>query len=160
VLLVLVRHGIAVDRLDPACPPDAHRPLTDKGVRRTRAAAEGLMCLLEARPDRVLSSPLLRARQTAELLVEACELDRFEITPALRPGSDPRRLLAELDQDAEETVICAGHAPNLDRVIAHLAGSADEFTWLKKSGACAFDLSGPSPLLLFLAQPRTLRRLA
>ena len=118
------------------------------------------MRLLPEPPALVLSSPWLRARETAQLLTEAAGLARFRSTRSLLPWAAPRELLDELASNEAAVVLCAGHAPHLDTLIAHLAGSSQDFTWLKKAGACAFDMSGPTPLLQFLAQPRTLRRLA
>src|SRR5277367_870696 len=60
MLLYLVRHGIAVDPNDPKSPPEPERPLTAKGVQKTRAAALGLQAL-GVKPDVLLSSPYVRA---------------------------------------------------------------------------------------------------
>ena len=65
MLLYLVRHGIAMDREDPNCPPDTERALTPRGMKRTHAAALGLLAL-KVKPDAALTSPgWLRAAQTA-----------------------------------------------------------------------------------------------
>ena len=70
MILYLVRHGIAVDRNDPKSPPEPERPLTAKGVQKTRAAALGLQAL-GAKPDVLITSPYVRAAQTAEIFAEA-----------------------------------------------------------------------------------------
>ena len=92
MLLYLVRHGIAVDREDPNSPPDPERPLTPRGMKRTHAAALGLAAM-KIEPDAVLTSPWLRAVQTAQL---ACAPLGVEVTIA-RPtgiyGPGDRRLL-------------------------------------------------------------------
>ena len=69
MLLYLVRHGIAMDREDPNCPPDTERPLTPRGMKRTHAAALGLLAM-KVKPDAVLTSPWLRSVQTAEIFCE------------------------------------------------------------------------------------------
>ena len=57
--IVLLRHGIAIDRDHPDCPPDPERFLTSEGQQRTRRAVKGLR-RLDVRPDLVLSSPWTR----------------------------------------------------------------------------------------------------
>src|ERR1700683_1369750 len=93
----LIRHGIAVDREDPNCPPDTERPLTPKGIKRSRAAALGLLAL-KVKPDAVLTSPWLRALQTAELFCQTFGIPSKKIirTDALKGTSPPSDLLHEL----------------------------------------------------------------
>ena len=69
VLIYLVRHAIAEDRELRADLPDEERRLTDKGMRRMRRAVEGLAAL-EVEVDTIWTSPLRRAKETAELLAE------------------------------------------------------------------------------------------
>ncbi|MGB7437560.1 MAG: histidine phosphatase family protein, partial [Candidatus Acidiferrum sp.] len=64
--LYIVRHGVAIDREDPKCPADPDRFLTDEGIEKTRLAAEGV-AEIAAVPDLILTSPYVRAVQTAEL---------------------------------------------------------------------------------------------
>lgn len=163
MILVLFRHGIAVDRLDPACPPDEERPLTAKGVRRTRRAARGLRAL-GVRPRVVLTSPLVRAVQTAELAMEELGVEPSVLarTDLLRPGAPAGGLLRHLKDRGVEEALCAGHAPNLDFVLAASLGIRGEPPFaLKKAGAAAVDLvplGGPGTLL-WLLEPRALRTL-
>ena len=70
MILYIVRHGIAVDREDPKAPPEAERPLTAKGIQKTRSAALGLRSA-GAKPDVLITSPYVRAAQTAEIFAEA-----------------------------------------------------------------------------------------
>src|SRR6266850_5759996 len=67
--LLIVRHAIAVPHGTPEVPED-ERPLTPRGEKRFRAAARGLVRICR-RPDVLLSSPLVRARQTADIAAEA-----------------------------------------------------------------------------------------
>ena len=86
--LYIVRHAIAVERGDPAYPWDDDRPLTPEGIHKFRLAARGLE-KLEARIERILASPLLRARQTAEILRDAVQPHlEIEYTPHLKPDAD------------------------------------------------------------------------
>ncbi|MBM4283082.1 MAG: phosphohistidine phosphatase SixA, partial [Deltaproteobacteria bacterium] len=84
--VTLFRHGLAHDRSDPACPADPERALTDEGKKKTRRAAKGLG-VVGCRPTRILTSPYVRARQTAELVAEVLGLgaDRITTTEALLP---------------------------------------------------------------------------
>lgn len=89
--LLLVRHGIAEDRSEDR--PDGLRALTPAGRRRTTAVLERAVALgLTA--DRLMSSPLVRARQTAEIAVRAGLAPCLELATALEPGADPLPLLA------------------------------------------------------------------
>ena len=75
MILYLVRHGIAVDPNDPKSPSEPERPLTAKGVQKTRAAALGLQAL-GVKPDVLITSPYVRAAQTAEIFAEALGFHR------------------------------------------------------------------------------------
>jgi len=138
--LYIVRHGIAVDREDPDCPAEAERHLTDEGMLRTREAMRGLRAA-GARPAAMLTSPYVRAAQTAEIAAEVFELDpkRIRATDALLPAADPKRILAELARSKADEVACFGHAPHVDELIAAAVGAGGAFTELKKAGAACLD---------------------
>ena len=89
------RHGIALDREDPGVTSDAARPLTDEGMRKTRAAAEGLK-RMDAGFDRILTSPWLRASQTAAILSEVLSLAAPEEMAELAGDRNPPELLEAL----------------------------------------------------------------
>lgn len=163
--LVLMRHGIAVDPGEPGCPPDDQRPLTDRGRRRTRLAADGLAALGVA-ADVILSSPLARAMETAQLAAEALGIDRSMIRQSRRllPSADADALLAEVRALAPRAVLCVGHAPQLDAVVTRaVARGAPPFLRLKKAGAARVSLADSpddaSAELVWLMEPRALRRL-
>ena len=161
--IYLMRHGIAIDREDPDCPPEAERFLTPKGVQRTRAVALGLR-ELRVRPTTLLTSPYVRAVQTGEIVCEVLGLDPHELrtTEALKSEAKPNRLADELAEIASGDVICFGHAPQLDEFIAHAVRATSPFTALKKSGVARLEIDGFSPLqasLDWLMTSRALRRL-
>jgi phosphohistidine phosphatase len=161
MLLCLMRHGIAIDREDPACPPEPERHLTEKGMERTRAAARGLTAL-GIQPGLVLSSPYLRAMQTAEIACVLLEIPVSSIrqTEALLPGASPRMLFDELSKTKTEETICFGHAPNLDDVIAAAIHAAKPCTELKKAGAAYLEMDSFQPVdgrLIWLMTARALR---
>lgn len=160
--LYLMRHGIAIDREDPDCPPDPERYLTPKGIQRTRAAARGLRAL-RVKPAALLTSPYVRAVQTGEIVCEVLGLDPKQLctTDALKPEAKPARLTEELGRLGGE-VICFGHAPHMDEFIAHALKATAPFTALKKSGAACLDIDSLAPLratLFWVLTSRVLRRL-
>ena len=144
--LILIRHGIAIDREDPACPPDPERFLTRKGVERTRKAMLGLKVLGLA-PQAVLSSPFLRARQTAEIAAKVLgfPLEKIQNTRALEPERDPAELFRELAGLKAQEILCFGHAPNLDEVLASAVGARTPITALKKAGAACVEIDALQP---------------
>jgi len=144
--LYLVRHGIAVDREDPSCPPDTERPLTPKGIKRTQAAALGLRAL-EVKPNAVLTSPWLRALQTAEIFCETLGYPSKKIirTDALKGTSAPSDLLRELQSIKAKVVLCFGHEPHLHLVIAHILHTGAKITELKKAGLALLELERAVP---------------
>jgi phosphohistidine phosphatase len=164
MLLYLIRHGIAVDREDPNCPPDTERPLTPKGIKRSHAAALGLRAL-EVKPNAVLTSPWLRALQTAEIFCEAIGYPARKImrTDALKGTSSPADLLRELQSMKAKVILCFGHEPHLHLVIGHVLHSSAKITELKKAGLALLELERTSPpqgRLLALYPASTLRLLA
>jgi phosphohistidine phosphatase len=161
--LYVVRHGIAVDREDPKCPPDPERYLTEEGVEKTREVARGVAAL-GATPDLFLSSPYVRAMQTAEIFAAVFEFAKQKIRSSdlLLPGAEPTLFFRELARDKQSaSVFCFGHAPHLDDLIATALGSKDRVTSLKKAGVALVELrrvSPPSGQLVWLAAPKLLRR--
>lgn len=162
--IYLVRHGIAIDRADPSCPADPVRPLTPKGEARSRSVARGLK-KLGVQPQGMMTSPLLRAVQTAEIFCEVlgCTVSRLRRTDSLLPEARPAVLFSELAKLRVRTAMCCGHAPHLDSVIAWACGRGQSFTELKKSGVALLEMESfdpPKALLRWLYTPRVLRRLA
>ena len=162
--LYLIRHGIAVDREDPNCPPDTERPLTPKGMKRSHAAALGLRAL-GVKPNAVLTSPWLRAVQTAEIFCEIIGYSSKKIirTDALKGTSAPADLLRELQAMKAKVVLCFGHEPHLHLVIGHVLHTSAKITELKKAGLALLELDRASPpqgRLLALYPASTLRLLA
>jgi phosphohistidine phosphatase len=161
--LYLVRHGVAVDRDDPDCPPDTERPLTPKGMKKTHAAALGLFAL-GVKPDAVLTSPWLRAVQTAEIFCEVIGFSSTKIVriDALKGTSTPAELFRDLAKMKAKEVVCFGHEPHLHLVIGHVLHTSARITELKKAGIAFLDLeriSPPQGQLLALYPPKTLRLL-
>lgn len=163
MLLYVVRHGIAIDRDDPDCPPEAERYLTSKGMDKTREAARGF-ANLGPRPEIVFSSPYVRALQTAELFCDALKIPSGKIkkTDVLLPEAPVKHFLEELSKTKADEVACFGHAPHLDELIAHATRAPRAFTELKKAGAACIDVKSFAPAdgaLVWLATAHILRDL-
>src|SRR5436309_6384568 len=140
--LYIVRHGIAVDREDSKCPPDPERYLTEEGVEKTKQVAKGVAAI-GVTGDLFLTSPYVRAAQTAEIFASALEYAKQKIrrTDVLLPGAEPSLLFRELAKDKQvSTVFLFGHAPQLDDVIATALGSKKHLTALKKAGVAFVEL--------------------
>ncbi len=161
--VILLRHGIAHDRADPDCPADPERELTPEGDKKTRKVVKGLRAVGCA-PTRILTSPYRRARETAALAAEAFAIDQamVTLTDALLPEAAPHALFQQLYafHNSDEEVLCAGHAPNLDKVIAlALTGERAPVTALKKAGAALVtvdDLPRTRGALVWLMPPKVL----
>jgi len=164
--LYLVRHGIAIDPEDPVCPSEAERYLTEKGTQRARKAAQGMRAM-GVTADVIISSPLVRAIQTAEIFAEELEFKgkKLKKSIALEWGAPPENIFAELAKlkSPPDSIMLFGHAPHLDRTIALAIGANEDTTALKKSGAACLEMESLSPphgQLVWLMTPKALRAMA
>src|SRR5262245_39880728 len=120
--LYFLRHGIAAD-VGPEGTGDAGRPLTAEGIAKLKEAARGLR-RLGVRPDVLLSSPLVRARQTAEIVRHALGLDS-RLVDALAPGCDIMRLRELLGEYRDtKSAMVVGHEPDFSTMIGDLTGGS------------------------------------
>jgi phosphohistidine phosphatase len=165
--LYIVRHAIAAPHGTPGIPDD-ERPLTEEGINKMCQVAAGLRSL-EYIPELILSSPLPRAKQTAEILLEAFGQKRsgLEILPALAPSGSLRELYQALAsfEKKHKSLMLVGHQPSLGEIAGEIVwGSRGHSLELKKGGACAIDLvhSGEPPRgsLVALLTPSILRKIA
>lgn len=159
--LLIVRHAIAVDRGTPGVPED-ERPLTPEGERRFRRVARGLARIAE-RPDALLTSPLVRARRTAEIAAKAWGRVVPRPVEALASGGFDGLAAALAQHDAKATVAIFGHEPQLSAFLARLLGSAGpERLEFRKGGAALVEVPGSiadGGRLVWYLPPRILRRL-
>ncbi|MDG3004708.1 phosphohistidine phosphatase SixA [Paludisphaera mucosa] len=161
--LYIVRHGIAVDRGTPGIPDD-ERPLTPRGEKRMREVAAGLAAL-ELPVDRIASSPLPRARRTAEILAHGLRMAAdVEIAAVLRAESTARDVAEWLGLQPEAPLMIVGHNPTLDELLSLLLlddPRALRFEFKKGGVACLRRPSsdGERHVLEWLAPPKLLRRL-
>jgi phosphohistidine phosphatase len=158
--LYLIRHGVA-DQQGDAWPDDTKRPLTEDGMNRLRKSARGLAAL-GVLFDVVLTSPLVRTKQTADLVAGAFDPRPPIVTAdALAPGGSVQAVLADLEkQSRRKRIALVGHEPGIGELAARLAGSRHPFEF-KKGAICRIDVetlpaAGPGTLRWFLT-PRILR---
>ena len=162
--LYILRHGIAADR-SSEYPDDNLRPLTRKGVNRMRREANRNECPIGIAPDLIISSTLVRAVQTAEIVQQGLSAPPQMITThALVPEAHPSQILQELaaSHSSLSSVMVVGHEPHMSSLVSYIL--TGEISWLidlKKGALCSIDLSpsGRGQLLWALA-PRHLRALA
>jgi phosphohistidine phosphatase len=142
--IYLVRHGVAEERGE-RWPDDAKRPLTAAGMQRLERTARGLS-RLDIGFDVILSSPLVRARQTADIL--AAELDAHPPivnTDALAPGADYTAVVAALEKHSRrKRIALVGHEPGIGELAARLIGSRHPIEF-KKAAICRIDLDEIPP---------------
>jgi phosphohistidine phosphatase len=161
--LYIVRHGIAIDREDPKCPSEAERYLTEEGVEKTKQVAKGIAAL-GVHADLMVSSPYVRAMQTAAIFAAALDYPKQKIrrTESLLPGAEPIAVLRELAREKNaSSVFCFGHAPHVDGLLAAGVGAQHHITSMKKSGVALVELkrlSPPNGQLVWLVTPKVARK--
>jgi phosphohistidine phosphatase len=160
--LYLLRHGIAEDRGTGL--PDAERRLTPKGEKRVAQVADGLR-RLEIEPGKIVTSPLPRARRTAEIVADALgATDRLENADILRAGTSAGSIREWLRGQKEPTLMLVGHNPDLTDLLGLLLGiSVLSLPFdLKKGGVASLIAdsgNGSTHQLHWLATPKLIRRL-
>lgn len=135
--LYVIRHGIA-DEASEHSGIDEERQLTEKGAEKVRGVAQYLRSR-DVELGVVVSSPLARARETAELVAAVCCCSRpLVITDLLLPEGSHEELIAFLNGLSEETLAVVGHEPFLSGFVSYcLANSSRPFVRMKKAGvAC------------------------
>jgi phosphohistidine phosphatase len=162
--LYILRHAIAVHRGTPNVEDDA-RPLTEDGVRKMKKAAAGLKSLGLA-PEVILSSPLERAKQTAEIVRGTVgAMAELRLIPALSPSGHRDDVFQEIrEYTSARELMLIGHQPSLGEIAGEIAfRSSACFVELRKGGICAIELDRLSPTprgtLLWLLTPSVLRSL-
>lgn len=154
--LYFFRHGIAQDH--SASTPDHLRELIPEGIKEMRTAAP-LVKRLNLKVTHLYSSPLVRARQTAEILAESLGIE-VEIKPEVGPGfrrSAVERIVRDLHPNS--AVMFVGHEPDFSTVLGELTGGRIE---VKKASLAGVDVTGTSPLtgeLIYLLPPKVFNKL-
>ncbi len=161
--LYLVRHAIAAER-GPNYPDDRERPLTSEGVARFKQVVEGLKSF-EVKLELVLTSPLVRAQHTAELLVAGIGgKPRLEPLEALAPGGRMAQVLEAVTKYSKRSkhVALVGHEPDLGELAARLLRARGTIEF-RKGAVCCLELDGAMPTgpgtLKWLMPPKAARKL-
>jgi phosphohistidine phosphatase len=161
VNLFILRHGIAAEPDAPGIKTDAERPLIPKGEQRLRAAVAA-MEKMELSFDAIISSPYLRAKQTAEIVAKHFKLQKkLAFSDDLIPGGNPQALIRQINdlKPAPKNILLVGHEPYLSRLIALLAaGNPAATIEMKKGGLCKLEVEelecGHCATLAWLLTPR------
>lgn len=163
VTLYLVRHAIAFER-DERWPDDSKRPLTHKGTARMREVVEGLR-ELNVGLDLVITSPLVRAKQTADVLLAGwSDPPALAVSDSLGPSGSPAAVAEVLSSHTKlKSIALVGHEPGLGDLGAWLIGAKAPLAFKKGGVACiempTLPVVGPGQLI-WLATPRMLRGLS
>ena len=163
----ILRHGIAAEPGTPGIKTDAERPLIPKGEQRLRAAAAA-MEKMGLSFDAIISSPYLRAKQTAEIVAKYFKLQKnLTFLDDLIPGGNPQALIRQLNglKPAPENILLVGHEPYLSRLIALLSsGSPTATIEMKKGGLCKLEVEeleyGHCATLAWLLTPKQMELMA
>ncbi len=144
--IYLVRHGIATDHVGGAIKNDCARPLTDTGRLETEAVVNGLK-RLGVSADVVFTSPLVRARQTAEIIGQILGAP-LRTVDALAPAGRSTDIFAALKEFAgSNDVFMVGHEPDVGRLVSSLLWAGPELVIpFKKSSVCRVDITSVPPV--------------
>jgi phosphohistidine phosphatase len=165
--LYVLRHGIAIARGDPGYPLDSDRPLTSKGMKKTRRIAAGMRSL-DVEFDVILTSPYRRALETAFVVGREYKLgESIQTTAALKPEVLPEEVVRVLqDKYAScRNLLLVGHEPQLSAFVSTLtSGSAGARPLMKKGGLCKLQVEklqvGKCATLQWLLTPKQLTKIA
>ena len=163
--IIFLRHALAAQREDWARTgrPDSERPLTMGGRKLAREAAKGLAKLIKT-ADLVVTSPWVRAQETAEIAAKALDAPLVE-SDFLLPHRSPSSLAAWLSGLDGHRVVLVGHEPHLTKVISWLmtGGDSHGVVVLKKTQALLLEprkAAAGSAVLAWSLPPRILCRLS
>jgi phosphohistidine phosphatase len=162
--LFFLRHGLAVERDEFDYARDAARPLTPKGEKQLRAVSAALRAM-DLQFDVIWSSPLVRARQTAEIVAADLKLKkRLALAVELRPGGDAKKLIQKIRRlkPTPENFLLVGHEPDLSELLSLLVtGQVSAGFALKKGGVANLEIekirAGKCAQLVWLLTPAQLK---
>jgi phosphohistidine phosphatase len=161
--LYLIRHGVAAERGDEY-PDDSKRPLTNAGISRLRKEAKALDELGVAF-DHIISSPLARTRQTADIFAESLKSKpSVSLSDALAPAGTSTAVIQELAKYMRKgRIAVVGHEPNIGELAGRLIGARMPLEF-KKGAICRIDFEVFPPKgigqLRWFVTPRMLREIA
>ena len=136
--LYIIRHAIAVDEVSSDSGSDSERPLTDKGRKKMRQIAKALR-RLGVEFDLILSSPYVRASETAEILADVFKKkNKIVFSDHLIPDGNPELVVGEINEKhSADSLAIIGHEPHLSALIGLLTADSSKLQiTLKKGGVC------------------------
>lgn len=145
--IYIIRHGDAIDRHDPRVSGDAMRWLTEAG-RDEVAISARLLKSLGVTPDLVLTSPMVRARQTAEIITALIGPNSGpEVSEELVYGGSLAGVVSDvLDRSRPRQIVLAGHMPSVGALVGYLAWQRPEIGVPFRTGeVCRIDLPDDAP---------------
>lgn len=160
--IYLVRHAVAAER-GKEWPDDTKRPLTERGIHRFKQEVAGLR-RLDVAIQEIISSPLVRAKQTADLLAAGLSgKPVVRILKALEPGHSPSTVMHQVARLARRhRIAIVGHEPDLGELAAHLLGASRPLPF-RKGSICRIDMesftSRHAGSLVWFVTPKMLREL-
>jgi phosphohistidine phosphatase len=162
-----MRHGVAIERGTPGFEDDLSRPLTPKGRRQLRKTIKAIQ-RLAGKFDLIISSPVLRAKQTAEIVAGEMKLKaQVRYSNALAPaGTSAAILLRQLEREkpAPKKILLVGHEPDLSGLVAQFVTGGQTLALdFKKGGLCKLEAEnlrvGQCATLAWLLTPKQLKML-
>jgi len=159
--IYMLRHGIAVPSGTRGYPND-DRPLTEEGIKKMKEAAEGIAQNVPE-VDLIVSSPLVRAHDTAKIAAKAIGYNKsISTTKHLMPGAGTEGIISELAAHKNvRSVMLVGHNPHLEFFASALLGAASPVIEFKKGGMCRIDTDTLPPenpgRLIWHLTPKQLR---
>src|SRR5262245_14479199 len=122
--IYILRHGIAVQRGTRGYKNDSDRPLTKDGQAKMRQIADALLAM-NLKFDLILSSPFVRARQTAQIVADELR-GEVTFTHTLTPDANAIELITQINDHKAKRALLVGHEPDLSRLISVLVtGNTD-----------------------------------
>jgi phosphohistidine phosphatase len=164
MVVYILRHGTAVARGSGVYPND-DRPLTENGKRKMAMSAGGI-AKVAGEVDVILTSPLIRAQETARIAARALGIkEKVEICKELLPGTSLKQTLVHLARyKRRKKIMLVGHEPELGHLASALMGSHKTIVEFKKGALCAIEVSLLLPRrsgkLLWHLQSKHLRALS
>jgi phosphohistidine phosphatase len=157
MIVYFLRHGLAGDRAEWT-GNDGLRPLTEKGISQMEKTADALSILIPDL-DVIITSPLVRAQQTAQIVAEKLKMEESLVEDSrLSPGFSYEDLSEILREQAEAVaIILVGHEPDFNKAISDLIGGGRIIC--KKGGVARVDLTSSDPpqgKLVWLIPPKVL----
>jgi len=162
--LFILRHAIAVQRGVGSYPQD-DRPLTEAGIEKMERAAQGILKIIP-KLDMILTSPMKRASQTAEIVARTLRCsDRVTVTESLLPGMTFPGVVATLRKyQSAMDVMIVGHEPDLSHFVSSLTGAREVMIEFKKGSLCCLDVTlmarAARGIILWHLTPKHLRLIA